>query len=219
MPSNWRQSRGDRPFERGLAPGAGLARVGKTRSAGVDLHLSLGPPLTATRGWAASELEMNYRQAEELCQKMGDDAHCVPALWLLAVYRLGARNTQLWTSSLNGSPPWRRKLGIQGCCVWPTCKSAHCTRADLTEARQSLTHASLPPRCRSAAFPGLPIWDVSSVLGLAYLSNCLWLLGFPEQATQRSQEACDLAVQDRCPDDHLLRSVQKMLAACVCRRN
>ena len=55
----------------------------------LDLYLSLGPPITATRGWAAPELEENYQHAEELCYKLSDDARLVPALWLLAVYRLG----------------------------------------------------------------------------------------------------------------------------------
>lgn len=60
----------------------------------LNLHLSLGPALTATVGWGAPELEKNYREAEDLLEKMHDDARLVPALWLLAVYHLGRSEHQ-----------------------------------------------------------------------------------------------------------------------------
>jgi DNA-binding SARP family transcriptional activator len=55
----------------------------------LDLQLSLGPPLTATKGWAPPELAAAYARAQDLCESTDDHAQLIPALWLLATYRIG----------------------------------------------------------------------------------------------------------------------------------
>jgi DNA-binding SARP family transcriptional activator/tetratricopeptide (TPR) repeat protein len=76
-------------LERALHLLEGLAESPERDRQALELHLSLGGPLTATRGWGAPELEHHTRQAEELCHKMGDDGRLVASLWMLATYRLG----------------------------------------------------------------------------------------------------------------------------------
>jgi predicted ATPase/DNA-binding SARP family transcriptional activator len=186
-------------FERTLRLVKTLPDSEKRDRLALSLHLSLGPPLTATRGWAALELETNYRQAEELCQKMGDDAQLVPALWLLAVYRLGRSEHATVDRLVERLSSLAQKIGDPGLLCLADLQVSPLYQGRLTEARQSLTHASLPrdaDQQRSLAYQ----YGMSpSVLGLAYLSNCLWLLGFPEQAAQRSQQACDLAAEINVP--------------------
>ena len=38
----------------------------------LSLHVALGAPLTATKSWAAPEVEQVYLRARELCEEMGD---------------------------------------------------------------------------------------------------------------------------------------------------
>ena len=55
----------------------------------LELQLSLGPPLTALKGWAPPEMATAYARAQELCQNISDHARLIPTLWLLGTYRLG----------------------------------------------------------------------------------------------------------------------------------
>jgi len=45
------------------------------------LQMTLGPVLTATKGYAAPEVENAYRRAYELCQTVGAGADLFPVLW------------------------------------------------------------------------------------------------------------------------------------------
>lgn len=163
------------------------------------LHLSLGPPLTATYGWAAPELALNYQHTEEFCNKMADDARLVPALWLLAVYRLGRSEHATVDRFVARLSSLAQKIGDPGLTCLADLQVSPLYQGKLVKAREILTRASLPrdiDQQRSLAYR----YGMSpSVVALAYLGNCLWLLGFPEQATQRSQEACELAAEIKVP--------------------
>jgi len=165
----------------------------------LNIHLSLGPALTATRGWAASELEKNYQQAEQLCLKMADDAQLVPALWLLAVYRLGRSEHEIVDRLVERLNNLAQMIGNPELLCLADLQVSPLYQGKLAMARQILTRASLSRDVemqRSLAYQ----YGISpSVVGLAYLGNCLWLEGFPEQAAQRSQEACDFAEELNVP--------------------
>ena len=50
------------------------------------LQITLGPPLMATKGWTAPEVERTYRRAQELCRQVGETPDLFPALWGLWLF-------------------------------------------------------------------------------------------------------------------------------------
>ena len=125
----------------------------------LDLYLSLGPPITATRGWAAPELEKNYQHAQELCYKLSDDARLVPALWLLAVYRLGRSEHHQVDRLVERLVSLAQKIGDPDLLCLANLQVSPVYQGRLYEARQILMRASQPPRYRSTMLPGIPLWD------------------------------------------------------------
>jgi hypothetical protein len=47
----------------------------------LSLQIALGTSLTATKGWAASEVKDVYIRARDLCQRIGETPQLSPALW------------------------------------------------------------------------------------------------------------------------------------------
>jgi len=58
---------------------------GRTRQE-LDLQVTLGPSLIATKGYAAPEVEKAYTRARELCQQVGETTQLFPVLWGLWVF-------------------------------------------------------------------------------------------------------------------------------------
>ena len=52
------------------------------------LHLTLGLPLIATKGYAAADVGSAYTRARELCQQLGETREIFPVLWGLFVFHL-----------------------------------------------------------------------------------------------------------------------------------
>ena len=46
----------------------------------LDILISMGPPLIATKGWASPEAEKAYSRARELCDQIGTDSQRFPVL-------------------------------------------------------------------------------------------------------------------------------------------
>jgi predicted ATPase/DNA-binding SARP family transcriptional activator len=159
----------------------------------LDLYLSLGPPITASHGWAAPELEKYYLHAEALCHKLADDARLVPALWLLAVYRLGRSEHHALGRLGTRFYDLAQKIGDPDLLCLANLQVSPLYQGRLIEARQILMRASQPrdvAQQRSLAYR----YGMSpSVVALAYLSHCHWLMGDDEGAVRASQEALDLA--------------------------
>src|SRR5262249_46661345 len=161
----------------------------------LTLHLALGAPLVATRGWGAAEVERAYTRARELCQQVGQTPQLFPVLAGLWVFYLVRAELQV-----------TRELAEQ------LLRMARCSHdpGHLLRAHQALGsallwlgevapgHAQLeqgialshPQQYRSlAALYG----EDPGVVCRANSAWALWLLGYPEQAWQRSQEALTLA--------------------------
>jgi predicted ATPase len=71
---------------------AGLAAVKKLDETPVrtqrelELHVTIGPPLMATRGYADPDVERGYRRALELCQVLGEPPAVFPVMFGLWTY-------------------------------------------------------------------------------------------------------------------------------------
>jgi predicted ATPase len=169
----------------------------------VDLYLTLGVSLVATRGFAAAEVEENYSRARTLCQRYED----VPTLFrvmygLWNVYLVRGElarclelATQMQVLVADQTDPVLR-LQAHNVVQQPLYH-----RGDLQAARRHQEEAlALYDRCRdrplSAEFGEDP-----GVGCRLYGAMTLWQLGYPEQALQSARAGRSLAKELRNPFD------------------
>src|SRR5262249_53029925 len=163
----------------------------------LSLQVAFAPVVIATRGYAAPEVETIYLRARELCQQLQESSQVVfPVLWGLAFfyviqgrYRKGYElGTQLLSLDQKERDPALlleayQALGIT--LFW---------EGELTSARSQLGQGIalyVPEQHHSLAFsygghdPGVACLNDDAL--------ALWLLGYPAQALERSQEWLALA--------------------------
>jgi class 3 adenylate cyclase/predicted ATPase len=160
----------------------------------LGLHITLGAALLATKGYGAPEVVHTYTRAHALCQQVGETPQLFPVLhglWSFhliraefrkaagagAQYRTLAQHLQDtfalavthlhrgFIAFLQGEGRTARELFDQGLALYD-------------------------PTPHSAFIP-LYTQDLGVSL-LSWLSLVLWWLGYPDQALQRSHEACAL---------------------------
>jgi class 3 adenylate cyclase/tetratricopeptide (TPR) repeat protein len=161
----------------------------------LTLHLALGAPLQATRGYAAPERRQAYTKAWELCQQVGETSQRFPVLFgLWQCYALGAE----WQAA--------RAAGEQ------LLSLAQCQHAPglLLEAHRALAFTLLWlgefASARAHAEQGTALYDSQQhsahaflygqdpgMTCRAYAAMALWVLGYPDQALARSHEALTVA--------------------------
>src|SRR5262249_42021723 len=157
---------------------------------------TLGVPLIATKGYAAPEVERAYARARELCQQVGETSQLFPILWgLWAFYLVRAENEVA------------RGLGEQLLTVARSVRDpafllqAHYSLGatlvnvgKLTLAREHLEQSLVfyDPQQHSIQALRYGAFD-PKVAALSFAALVLWLLGYPDQAWNRSQEAFVLA--------------------------
>jgi len=162
----------------------------------LTLQIAVGTALMATKGFAAPEVERVYARALELCRQVGDTPQLFPALWgswgfynvrgeLQTARELAARLLSLAQSAQDAALLLEAHHAL-----WVT--SWFC--GELTAAR---THSE----------QGIALYDRQQHHSLTLLYGghdpgvccrnggtlVLWLLGYPDQAYTRSQEALALA--------------------------
>ncbi len=159
----------------------------------LEFQTTLGPALIASRGYAAPEVEQTYARARELCRQVGETPGIIPVLrGLLAFYRVRAdlqtaRELAEQFLSLAQTPQYsaflvdaHQELGVTLFHVGELAAS----KAHLEQAIAIYD----PQQPRSAAIVYAP-----GVFCLSHAAWDLWLLGCPDQALKRSQEALILA--------------------------
>lgn len=156
---------------------------------------ALGVSLMATRGYASLEVEAAYTRARELCEQLGDTRRLVPVLMgLLAFYLVradlhtarqlgeqllaGAEFTEDVTHLLNGHYTLAHVLFFLGE-FGPTRQHADQGAAVYDPARHN-------PHATGAG-------QDPAISCLSYSSLALWMLGYPDQALRKSEEALALA--------------------------
>ncbi|MBI3796864.1 MAG: AAA family ATPase [Deltaproteobacteria bacterium] len=161
----------------------------------LTLQVTLGPAWIATKGHAAPEVERTYTRALELCRQMGETPQLFPVLFgLRTFYYVG------------GALPTARELGEQLLSLAQSTQDP----ALLLEAHRALgaTLSSLGELVlvRTHLEQGLALYDPQQhrshaslygqdpgVVCLSLGAWVLWLLGYPDQALRRGQEALTLA--------------------------
>ena len=161
----------------------------------LDLQLTLGLALSATRGFAAPEVEQTYTRARALCAQVGETPQLFTTLWclcrlyhgrgaLLAAQELGA---ELLQSAERAADPTHR-LDAHDMLGYNFFYLGEYTAA-WTHLEQGVALIDPPVQRLLVLRRGL----ASGVTCLAVTANVLWCLGYPAQAIQRSQEALALA--------------------------
>ena len=180
---------------RGLELLQSLPDTAERRRQELDFQFALGPAWIAIQGYASLGVEKTYRRAQALCQQVGEAPQHFSVLW------------GLWVSNfVRAEHPRARALGEQLLDLAQSLQDsallleAHVAlgvvllhRGELNAAWPHLEQGTAlynPERHRSHAF----LYGQDP--GVACLSDyavALWLLGYPDQALKRSQEALALA--------------------------
>jgi predicted ATPase/DNA-binding SARP family transcriptional activator len=165
----------------------------------LDLQLSLGPPLTASKGWAPPEIATAYARAQELCANIDDSIQLIPALWLLATFRLGRSEhaevdrlvARLYRLAQEADDSDLRALA--------NLQVSPFYQGKFETARWLFERASTAPDVAQQRRLAQQYGMAPAVVGMAYLAECLWLLGLPKEADRCNRKAHDLAEQIQHP--------------------
>lgn len=162
----------------------------------LTLLLTLGPPLKDTSGWTEPELQKIYSRASDLCRQIGQIPDLFPAMWGVWIAH----------SSLSGL----RTTLAHGEELLEVAKAAR-DSGFLVQAHHALTttHAIVGnwKAARDHAKQAMALYDLEQhrehkfLYGghdpgsccLAFDAQSLWMLGYPDQALERGQQALSLA--------------------------
>jgi len=157
------------------------------------LLVAIGTPLSATKGFASVEVGTIYSRARELCRQAGTSRQLFPALWGLWVFYEARADHKAALELGEQCHRLAEPAGDQELLI-----AAHhalgVTLMSLGELCASLEHleqvASIydPSRHRPRAL-------ISNVACRSQAAFVLWLLGRPDQALKKANEALTLAEQ------------------------
>ena len=167
----------------------------------LDLQIALGPALMATKGYAAPEVERAYARARELCQQVGETPQLFPVLWGLWVFMRAGRvpdsagvGEQLLTLAQRDARP--------GSCSWrPICAGEDLVLSGRVRPRSVPIWSRAWPSTTPSSTTLWPVllWGGPWRRAAPLCGLDLWLLGYPDQALQRSHEALTPARELRHP--------------------
>jgi predicted ATPase len=161
----------------------------------LELQTTLGPALIATKGYGAPEVAHIYSRARELCQQMGETPDLFPVLRGLWVFH-EARAEMLVAQEL------AEQLLVLAQSIQ---NPVHLIEAHRALGNTLFWLGEFAP-ARVHLEQGIALYDFQqhralaflygtdpAVICLSYAAWALWLLGYPDQARQRSAEALTLA--------------------------
>ena len=161
----------------------------------LQVHMALGPALIATKGYADPDVGHTYSRARELCQQVGETPHLFPVLFGLWLFHLvrgelqtARHEAEEFLRLVNRQQAPALFLEAHGILGITLIYLGECAMAR-RHLEQSLALYD-PTQHRSLAFL---YGQDHGVVCLSYAAWVLWLLGYPDQALQRSQEALSLA--------------------------
>jgi predicted ATPase/class 3 adenylate cyclase len=162
----------------------------------LNIRVDLGPVLIAIGAYSSPQVEENYTEARELCQQLGETPQLFPVLWGLA--RVYDHRGQLDMGRKLGHQMLKLAEGVKETAL--QLEAHHELWANLFslgELSSALTHTERgielynPQQHRQHAF--LYGGHDPGVCSLRHAAMTLWLLGYPDQAVNRSEKALALA--------------------------
>jgi predicted ATPase len=159
------------------------------------LQASLGPPLVATKGYSALEVEQTYERARELCERTGDLQGLAPTLWgLCAFYQVRGKNIQAY------------EMAEQILSLAKTGEGANLRLLAHWMLGLTLTHLGNFSHAREHLDQAIDLYEKDhqrsitylygqnpGVTCLIYLALNLWILGYPDQAQEKYAQAISLS--------------------------
>jgi predicted ATPase len=162
----------------------------------LTLHLTLGVPLQAIRGFSSPEVKATYTRARELCQQVGETRQLFPVLFGLRTFhqvRGGFRTARELGEQLLGLAQQEQDPILLMEAYWALgCTLFHLGEFGATQAHleQCLTlYDAQRHHSHVLLYGGIE----PGVYGLCYAARVLWHLGYPDQALQKSAAARTLA--------------------------
>ena len=160
------------------------------------LQITLGPVLMATRGPAAPEVERAYTRARELCQQLGETPQLFSVLWGLWYLYFVRAEHQTARELAEQCLSLARRVQDRALLLEAhyTLGKTLCALGEWAQAREHLEQslALYDPR-QHHALAFLYGGQDPGVICRADLGCVLWVLGYPDQALQKSQRALALA--------------------------
>jgi class 3 adenylate cyclase/predicted ATPase len=167
----------------------------------VDMHITLGASLLATKGYAAPEVGETYTYARQLCQHLDQPQQLFPVLRGLWNYYLV--RAELQTAQALGEQLLSLAQQSQDSAMLVAAHRAlGTTLFYLGPVTAALTHFAQgmalhdPQRHRAAAFL---YGEDAGVICHSFAARTLWYLGYPDQGLARVDEALALAQQSAHP--------------------
>jgi predicted ATPase len=167
----------------------------------LQLQMTIGVPLMATKGYAAPEVKQAYDRSQELCQQVGETFQLVPILRGLAVFHHA--RAELETA---------RKLGEQILQLVRSQSQQDLLLEAYKELGGTLFNQGEFSLSLSYLEQGLSYYDPQKhhshtilygqdprVSCLSLASNDLWLLGYPDKALAKNKAALTLAQEGGHP--------------------
>ena len=181
---------------KGLAALTELPKSEEAARSELDLQLSLGPALSATRGWSAPEAERAYRRAEVLAHNLGADRERFDAVWGLWMIhntsnapRVAREITgELFQISDRLHDPALRMEAHHA--AWACAHTLGDNAATVEHMRQGLAIYDTEKHGAHAFSYG---GHDTAVCGKAIGGMSLWALGYPDQAIRSTDAAIALA--------------------------
>jgi adenylate cyclase len=164
----------------------------------LSLQITLGSPLIATTGYAAPEVEQTYARAQTLCRQLGETPQLFLALWGLFYFHLTHAEIQkarILAEELQALAQRFQDTGMR-LQAHHALGMIHLFTGDWSEAQDHFERGialydAQQHRAHAFLFGGID----PGVSCRIFAAWSLWMLGYPEQALRRSQEALPLAEQ------------------------
>jgi predicted ATPase len=159
----------------------------------LPLQLALGSVLSAIKGWSAPEVERAYIRARELCERLGDRPELFSVLFgLRTVYYIRGEgrmsyelSQQLLRRAQSESDPTHLLL------AHTALGSACLDMGELVAAKEHKeTAISLYDPTRHGPVALSTSFDLKG-FAISYVAMTLWLLGYPDEALKRANEAVE----------------------------
>ena len=162
----------------------------------INIRVDLGPTLISMKGFGATEVEQNYTRARVLCEQLGETPQIFPVLWGLArmhdvrgELRVGRElGGQLFTIAQRAQDP--ALLLEAHHTLWATLTILGELTSAWTHMEQGFALYD-PHKHKHHAF--LYGGHDPGVCCGGHAADVLGLLGYPDQALRRSQDALSLA--------------------------
>jgi predicted ATPase/class 3 adenylate cyclase len=183
-------------LKRGLALLATLPESSARTQQELLLHIALGAPVHALKGYAAPEARTVYTRARELCRELGDPPQLSPVLWGLWIFHVMHREFDIAKDLGRQLLQLAQRVGDPDLFL-PAHHSLWTTfvfHGDLTSAQVHLDQGLrlyTPEQHHEQTF--LYGGHDPGVCCRVHAGFALWLRGYPDQALQKSQEAVALA--------------------------